>query len=198
MKNLIPVLFFLLFLCGCNSQQHNDGTDASHVFADSSAQANIPTAIDTSEAPIVTGVPKQSEDTTEMRSPDSEDKTPQHIPLTIVIDNLQSPDATVELGLYAPQNRFLDESDQYKVYRIKPEQGVFSAKIADLPYGEYAIAAYQDVDENGKINKNGIGIPKEPYGFSNNYKPKIRGPKFDECKFTYDKRSHSIHFSLIQ
>ncbi|MEP6360832.1 MAG: DUF2141 domain-containing protein, partial [Balneola sp.] len=37
-----------------------------------------------------------------------------------------------------------------------------------LPFGEYAIAVYHDKNENGKIDTNLLGIPKEDYGFSNN------------------------------
>ncbi|WP_394347742.1 DUF2141 domain-containing protein [Mangrovivirga cuniculi] len=52
-----------------------------------------------------------------------------------------------------------------------------------LPPGEYAVATYHDIDKNGKMNKNIIGIPKEPYGFSNNFTLKISAPKFKDCKF---------------
>ncbi|QFZ55335.1 DUF2141 domain-containing protein [Oceanihabitans sp. IOP_32] len=34
------------------------------------------------------------------------------------------------------------------------------------------------------MNRNLIGIPKEPFGFSNNMKPKFAKPTFEECKFS--------------
>ena len=36
-----------------------------------------------------------------------------------------------------------------------------------LKSGDYAFCVYHDVNKDGKLNTNGIGIPKEPYGFSN-------------------------------
>ena len=60
------------------------------------------------------------------------------------------------------------------------------------------MAIYQDVDGDGKITKNLIGIPKEPYAFSNNYKPTIKAPSFNDCKFTYSAKSNTVNMKLIQ
>jgi uncharacterized protein (DUF2141 family) len=42
-----------------------------------------------------------------------------------------------------------------------------------VPHGEYAIAVFVDVNGNGKMDKNFLGIPKEQYGFSNNVMGKM-------------------------
>ncbi len=44
--------------------------------------------------------------------------------------------------------------------------------IKDIKPGEYALLVYFDENDNGRIDKNFIGIPKEPLGFSNRYRPK--------------------------
>ena len=46
----------------------------------------------------------------------------------------------------------------------------------DLPPGEYAAVAFQDVNGNGILDKNFLGIPKEPYGFSNGARGSASGP----------------------
>lgn len=120
------------------------------------------------------------------------------VPLTVNVTNLKSKTATVVIGLYAPANKFLDENDQLKEYRIKPKNGKFSVKITNQNYGEFGMAIYQDVDGDGKITKNFIGIPKEPYAFSNNYKPTIKAPSFNDCKFTYSAKSNTVNMKLIQ
>lgn len=48
---------------------------------------------------------------------------------------------------------------------LKPKPGENILNI-DLPPGRYAIKAFHDLDGNGKLNKNLVGIPQEPYGFS--------------------------------
>ena len=119
------------------------------------------------------------------------------VPLSVVIDNLSSNDGEIEIGVYTPQNKFPDEKDKFKKYRFKPKNLKVDIKLADLPYGEYAFAIYHDENNNGNIDKNLIGIPNEPYAFSNNYKPTIKAPTFDNCNFTYSKESNEIKISLL-
>ncbi len=44
--------------------------------------------------------------------------------------------------------------------------------IKNIDPGEYALLIYYDENDNDRIDKNFIGIPKEPLGFSNRYRPK--------------------------
>ena len=118
-------------------------------------------------------------------------------PLTIIVDKLRSPDAPIVMGLYGTGNKFPDPKDQLKEYHFIPKDGKLVAHISDIQYGEFALAIYQDVNSNGKIDKNGIGIPTEPYAFSNNYKPVIKAPSFKDCKFEYNKTSNTINISLL-
>jgi uncharacterized protein (DUF2141 family) len=53
----------------------------------------------------------------------------------------------------------------------------------DLLHGEWAVVITQDLNDNDKLDKNLMGIPVEPYGFSNNVRPKFAPPAFDGCKF---------------
>jgi uncharacterized protein (DUF2141 family) len=59
----------------------------------------------------------------------------------------------------------------------------------DLPDGEYAVAGYQDVNDNGILDKGLFNIPKEPYGLSNNFRPKWSAPKYDDCKFKVTRQT---------
>jgi uncharacterized protein (DUF2141 family) len=52
-----------------------------------------------------------------------------------------------------------------------------------LPPGTYAVRAFQDVDENGKLNTNPFGLPVEPYGFSHDAQPNMGPPTFDAAAF---------------
>jgi len=53
----------------------------------------------------------------------------------------------------------------------------------NIPVGKYAIAIFQDSNVDGKLNKNIFGVPKEPYGFSNNKYGKFGPPKFKDVSF---------------
>ena len=63
--------------------------------------------------------------------------------------------------------------------------------------GDYAIAVYHDQNGNGKMDKRMFGIPKEPYGFSNNIKPVMSAPKFSECRFTVGDSGKVISIKLL-
>ncbi len=45
-----------------------------------------------------------------------------------------------------------------------------TVEISNIESSEYAIAVFQDLNENEKLDKNFLGIPKEPYGFSGKWK----------------------------
>lgn len=59
--------------------------------------------------------------------------------------------------------------------------------ILTLKPGVYALSAFIDTNENGKLDKNFIGIPKEPYCFSNNFTPLFTAPEFADCSFNFQK-----------
>lgn len=46
-------------------------------------------------------------------------------------------------------------------------------RIDNLKPGEYAVFVCHDRNKNGKMDSNLIGIPQEPFGMSNNFRPKL-------------------------
>lgn len=118
------------------------------------------------------------------------------VPLTIVVEKLASDVAPIEMSVYSPDDNFLSPKSNAKKYRWRPKKGKAVTKIDNLPYGDFAIALYQDVNDNGKIDKNMIGIPEEPFAFSNDYKPVIKAPSFNDCKFSYSAEQNTITITL--
>ena len=52
-----------------------------------------------------------------------------------------------------------------------------------LTSGNYAVVVIQDLNGNKDLDTNFIGIPKEPYGFSNNPTTTFGPPSFDGASF---------------
>lgn len=46
--------------------------------------------------------------------------------------------------------------------------------------GRYVVAAFQDLNGNGELDRNFLGVPTEPYGFSKVPPSKWRAPSFGE------------------
>jgi uncharacterized protein (DUF2141 family) len=104
--------------------------------------------------------------------------------LTIEITNIKHSKGTLRLGVFRAGTTF---GSTY----AKPDFGQMVAvtgkgierTIMSLPPGRYALALYHDMNDNWKLDKNFVGYPKEPYGFSNNYRPVFSGPNFEDCAF---------------
>ncbi len=104
--------------------------------------------------------------------------------LTIEITNIRHSKGTLRLGVFRAGNTF---GSTY----TKPDFGQMVAvtgkgverTVMNLPPGRYALALYHDMNDNWKLDKNFVGYPKEPYGFSNNYRPVFAGPNFEDCAF---------------
>ncbi|MBI1364437.1 MAG: DUF2141 domain-containing protein [Alphaproteobacteria bacterium] len=60
--------------------------------------------------------------------------------------------------------------------------GVAVIPLHGLHKGQYAFLAYYDENGDGKLNRNALGRPKEPYGFSNDVRPKLHKPHFNDVK----------------
>jgi outer membrane protein len=77
----------------------------------------------------------------------------------------------VALVLFDSANAFGDLRDPYMVI-MHSLDGRDEYLMEDVEPGEYALLVYFDENDNNRIDKNFIGIPKEPLGFSNRYLPK--------------------------
>lgn len=67
-----------------------------------------------------------------------------------------------------------------QVISVQRAGETYQCLAAELPAGNYAIAAYHDVNDNGELDTNLMGIPQEPYAFSNGASAKWRRPSFEE------------------
>jgi uncharacterized protein (DUF2141 family) len=67
-------------------------------------------------------------------------------------------------------------------------------EIPDLESTAYAVAVIQDLNGNGKLDRNMLKIPKEPYGFSGSWK--WGGASYDEASFHTDAVNFSITIKL--
>ncbi|MGM9479819.1 DUF2141 domain-containing protein [Roseateles sp. NT4] len=62
--------------------------------------------------------------------------------------------------------------------------GKLSVVLKDLPEGPLAISLFQDANANGRLDMNAMGIPVEPFGFSNNAAGNFGPPKFEQAVVT--------------
>ena len=116
--------------------------------------------------------------------------------LSIKISNIQSKGKILYVGIYRAGDEFPEFNKYWKNSKATTTSNEMTIEF-DVPYGDYAVAVSHDLNGNGKLDKNLFGYPKEPFGFSNNYKPKLSSPDFSDCKFSYTQQSNSIMIKLI-
>lgn len=66
----------------------------------------------------------------------------------------------------------------------------------DLPPGRYAVSAYHDENDNGKLDRNFIGIPSEGYGFSRDAKGRRGPPGFDDAAVDIKEGANELSVTL--
>lgn len=104
--------------------------------------------------------------------------------VTIVVSALASTSSVVKLNFYNNSETFLKAGQTALKMVVRPDGKATLSIPVELAPGEWAVALSQDVNNNDKLDKNMLGIPTEPFAFSNNVKPRLSAPSFQECKFT--------------
>jgi uncharacterized protein (DUF2141 family) len=100
----------------------------------------------------------------------------------------------VMVALYKKGDKWLGKSTAGTMVVAKKE-GV-SVTFKDLAEGEYAISMFVDENSNGKMDTNAIGIPSEPYGFSNDASGNFGPPSFEQAKVAVGKDNKTITITL--
>ena len=67
------------------------------------------------------------------------------------------------------------------------KKGTVTHTISDLKPGKYTVKVYHDIDKNEELNANTFGIPKEPYGFSNDARGTFGPPDVEDQLFAVTK-----------
>jgi uncharacterized protein (DUF2141 family) len=96
--------------------------------------------------------------------------------LTINLHNIKENQGTLKVAIYDSAEG-MKQYQAFEVHEKKATANSLSIAVTDIAQGEYAVMVYQDLNNDGKLGRNLMGIPNEPYGFSNN--PRLMGaPKF--------------------
>ena len=102
--------------------------------------------------------------------------------IILKITGLRSEKGQVKIAVFNSSVTWLGEHPAYSSTINIDSQSV-TWKLNDVPYGDYGIAVFHDENKNGKMDKNFLGIPLEPYGFSNNVRVTFGPPKWERAKF---------------
>ena len=105
--------------------------------------------------------------------------------LAVSVTGLKSAAGQVAIAVFSGSDGFpTDDARAAHRARVSIDgAGRAQALFKDLAPGDYAVAVFHDDDNSGKLETNLFGMPKKGYGFSNNARPSLRAPRFDEARF---------------
>jgi uncharacterized protein (DUF2141 family) len=87
-------------------------------------------------------------------------------------------------------------SASFRSRAVPAQSDITELTFSTLPDGTYAVVVLHDENQNMKLDRNWIGMPKEQWGMSENPHAFLSAPKFDEAKFSLSSDLHlqiSLH-----
>lgn len=112
--------------------------------------------------------------------------------LTLKVTNIQKVVGDISIALFDNGDEFPGHANCYIGINLPVSSNELTYVFKDIPSGTYAIALYHDIDKNGELNANWIGIPREPYGFSNDAMGTMGPPKFEDAGFVVKSNMETI------
>lgn len=116
--------------------------------------------------------------------------------ISLNVTNIEEEAGMIWIGIYDSEENFLvKERAIVKGYTVE-HPGKIHISLPDLPYGTYAIAIFHDLNNNGYLDQNVLGIPSEPFAFSRRPRSKFRMPRFEEVAVTFSPYQQEITLPL--
>ena len=123
--------------------------------------------------------------------------TPSDTWLNVSVEGLRNGNGLVNVALYPDNAReFLASGGTIKNNRFDASAPVTRGCIFVPRPGVYAIAVYHDEDASRKLNRSGIGLPSEGYGFSNNPATIAGLPAFRSVRLSVPKAGLTTHIRM--
>jgi uncharacterized protein (DUF2141 family) len=117
--------------------------------------------------------------------------------ITLEVTGIDAAKGTVRASLYRSDG-WLEDSGVVVTATALAAVPSVTLSFPDMPPGTYAIALVHDEDDDGGMTDTLLGFPAEGFGFSNNVRPTISAPAFDEAAFTLGDAPVRLQVALIR
>ena len=110
--------------------------------------------------------------------------------LEVTVKGIKEVKGAIRVGLFSTEGDFLKKAAYGEIVKVNGSE--VTVVFSSIPSGDYALSVIHDENENGELDTNVIGIPKEGFAFGNNAMGAFGPPDFKEAKVKVDA-SHSTH-----
>lgn len=101
--------------------------------------------------------------------------------MTIQVSNTYETEGDLRAAVYDNAEAFEDGGTPVAALVLRLSQPGAQVSFGPLPPGRYAVRVFQDINRNGEIDRNMLGMPREPFGFSNDAMGSMGPPSFDQA-----------------
>ena len=117
--------------------------------------------------------------------------------LVVNITDAKHDDGSAGVALWDGPEGFPEEIEHaIRIAYVPISAGVASASFVDLAPGNYAVTVYNDKNGNETFDKNWLGIPRESWGVSNDARPRLRAPAYEEAVFEIGTAERSLEIGI--
>ena len=104
--------------------------------------------------------------------------------LTLAVEGVRNSKGVIGVLVFNSRRGWPENTEAaFRRIAVRAQQGLSSVAISNLPEGDYAVVVLHDENENMKLDRNWLGIPKEQWGMSNNPPVFMSIPSFDAARF---------------
>lgn len=104
--------------------------------------------------------------------------------LVVRVGGIQSPRGQIGCSLFADATGFPMDNARVQQQWVPAQADGVTCHFSSLEPGRYAVSIGHDLNGNRRVDTNFVGIPTEQWGVSNNARPTLRAPRYDEAVFT--------------
>lgn len=99
--------------------------------------------------------------------------------------------------VFTSPNGWPEDNSKSLVHGPFSIEGNQTTEVFKVPPGRYAVAVIHDENENHKLDRNFLGIPKEGFGFANNPRVLLTAPSFNAAAVEVSCPVMQIEIRLI-
>ena len=113
--------------------------------------------------------------------------------LSVVVDGFPDGEGAAGIAVWNGARGFPEDIEHaVQAIYVPIEAGAARVRLGPFPPGVYAVTVYHDRDGDEQFDKNWLGIPREAWGVSNNVRPRLRAPTFDEARLELEAGEHQV------
>ena len=116
--------------------------------------------------------------------------------MVVEVNGIKHPGGQIGVRVFRNDSEMFD--NPFRVVHAPNVNGKVIVEIDQLTFGDYAIVAYHDENNNQQLDHNALGFPKESLGYSGDYHFGLFSgmPTFAKLKIKFSHQAETIKISI--